>query len=126
MKTVSFSGTCLARAEKVLVTPRITYPYVVRKIHCRFPIGTANLLLLRFYVSRDKDAPSSGEPNGYSMLREHGQVDYIRGEGDEKDLEHEVKVAEGGTYLKVYAVNEDYYDHDIDVQMTIELVEKEQ
>jgi len=125
MKTVSFSGKCLARAEKVLVTPRITYPYVVRKIHCRFPVGTINLLFLRFYVSKDDDAPSSGEPNGYSMLREHGQVDFIRGEGDEKTLEHEVEVTEQGTYLKVYAVNEDYYDHDIDVQMTIEPKERE-
>lgn len=120
MKTVSFSGVCIARSEKVLVTPRITYPYLVKKIHCRFPVGTINLLLLRFYVSRDGDAPSSGAPNGYSMLRELGQVDYIRGEGDEKNMLHEVEVTEQGTYLKVYAVNNDYYDHDIDVQMEIE------
>ena len=120
MKTVSFSGSCLARAEKVLVTPRITYPYTVKRIHCRFPVGTINLLLLRFFVSKDDDAPSSGAPNGYSMLRELGQVDYIRGEADEKTLEHEVEVEGEGTYLKVYAVNDDYYNHDIDVQMTIE------
>ena len=124
MKTVSFSGACLARSSKVLVTPRITHPYVVRKIHCRFPVGTINLLLLRFYVSPDDDAPATGEPNGFSMLRDYGQVDYIRGEGDEKTLEHEVDVREGGSYLKVYAVNEDYYDHDIDVQMTIEPKER--
>lgn len=124
MKTVSFFGACQARSEKVLVTPRITYPYVVRKIHCRFALGCENKLKLRFYVSRDKDAPSSGPPNGYSMLREHGQVDFIVGDNDEKNLEHEVEVVEQGTWLKVYAENSDYFDHQVDVQMTIEEKER--
>lgn len=120
MKTVSFSGTCSARSQIVLVTPRITYLYVVSKIHCRFPVGCINLLRLRFYVSPDDDAPSTGAPNGFSMLRELGQVDYILGDGDEKDMVHEIEVDESGTYLKVYAVNDDYFPHLIDVQMTLE------
>lgn len=122
MKTVSFSGTCAARGEVVLCTPIITYPYVLRKVHCRFPIGCVDKLKLRFFVSPDDDTPSSGAPNGYSMLREHGQVDYILGDGDQKDLEHEVEVAESGTFLKVYAVNDDYFAHLIDVQMTLEVM----
>jgi hypothetical protein len=59
------------------------------------------------------------------MLREHGQVDYIVGDADQKDMEHEVEVAQGGSYLKVYAVNSDTFDHSIDVQMTIETMSRE-
>jgi len=125
MKTVSFFGTCPARGSIVLVTPKITYPYVVKKIHCRFPLGCENKLKLRFYVSRDDDAPSSGAPNGYSMLREHGQVDYIVGDNDEKTMEHEVEVTERGSWLKVYGENSDYFSHQIDVQITIQVKERE-
>ena len=124
MKTVSFSGTCTARAEKVLVSPFISHPFTIKRIHCRFPKGCDDKMKLRFYVSPDKDAPTSGEPNGSSMLRDYGQVDYILGDGDTKDMDHEVEMSEGGSYLKVWAVNTDYYPHLIDVQMYIEVIDR--
>ena len=83
-------------------------------------MGCLNRVNLRFFISPDNDTPSTGPPNGYSMLREHGQVDYIVGDGDQKDMHHEVEVQSSGTYIKVYAVNDDFYDHLVDVQMTLE------
>jgi len=120
MKTVSFYGTCSALSSLVLVSPRIGTPFVLKQIHVRFPVGCENKVLLRFYVAIDDYAPSSGAPSGVSLLSDYGQVDYVVGDGDEKKLENEVEVAEGGAFLKVYAVNKDYYGHDLDVQMYIE------
>ena len=120
MKTVSFNGVCPARSSLVLSTPRITHPYGITRIHVRFPVGCINELKLRFYTSPDDDVPSTGPPNGASMLREYGQVDFIVGDGDSKNMEHDLDVDESNTWLKVYAVNDDYYDHEVDVQMTIE------
>lgn len=120
MKTVSFNGVCSARSTVVLTTPRITHPYKIVRIHCRFPVGCINELRLRFYTSPDDDVPSSGPPNGVSMLREYGHVDYVVGDGDSKSMDHDLDVAESNSWLKVYAVNDDYYDHAVDVQMTLE------
>lgn len=124
MKTVSFNDSCAARSTVVLCTPKITHPYRVRSIHCRFPVGCINAVKLRFYVSADDDVPASGAPNGMSMLMEYGQVDYVVGDGDSKNMEHDVKVAESNTWLKVFAENSDYFAHQVDVQMRIEPLER--
>ena len=124
MKTVSFNGSCSARSTLVLCTKEIKHPYKVTRVHCRFPVGCVNLVKLRFYISPDPSTPSSGAPSGVSMLREYGQVDYVVGDGDSKDLDHEVEMPEAGSWLKVYADNEDYSAHQVDVQITIEPKER--
>lgn len=119
-KTVSFYGSCSARSELVLVSRRITSPFRLAKIHARFPDGCQNLMALSFFVSPDDQAPTSGAPTGLSLLAETGQVDYIVGNNDSKDMDHSADVRESGLFLKVHADNADYYDHDVDVQLTIE------
>ena len=121
LKTVAFFGTCAARATLVLVSPRISTPYQLARIRAEFPAGAANLVQLRFFVAPDDYAPTSGAPSGVSVLADYGQVDYVAGDDDIKDLSQEVDIAEAGSFLKVYADNTDYYDHDVDVQMTIDL-----
>jgi len=124
MKTVSFYDTCLQSASKVLVSKHIGHPYEVKRIRARLAQGCNNLLALRFYVAIDNDAPAAGEPSGISMLKDYGQVDYVVGNDDTKDMQHNVEVQESGSYLKVYAVNSDTFDHSIDVQIDIEEKER--
>lgn len=121
IKTVSFYGTCLARSEKTLVTPMISRKFTIKKVSARFPSGSNNLIKLYFFYSIDDDAPAAGRPSGTSILQDYGQVEYIVGNNDSKIMNHNVEVKNGNMYLKVYAYNEDYYDHDIDVQMEIEI-----
>jgi hypothetical protein len=123
MKTVAFFGTVTAGATKVLVSPRINHPFELTKIAARFAQGCNNKVALRFYLGTDSDAPATGKPNGSSMLKEYGQVDYVVGNDDTKRLEHNVKVLLAGTYIKVHADNTDGFDHSIDVVFTI--LEKE-
>jgi hypothetical protein len=119
-KTIAFYGTCSARSELVLVSRRIGQPFRLRKIHARFADGCQNLLALAFVVSPDAQAPSSGRPTGVSLLAETGQVDYVVGNNDSKDLEHTVELRQSGLYAKVHADNDDFYAHAVDVQLTIE------
>jgi len=121
LKTISFFGTCLARSELTLVSKRIATPYQLNELHASFPGGTLNLMSLRFYTSSDNEAPAAGAPNGVSILRDYGQVDYLLGDAIYKHLQHQISVAEAGTYLKVYADNTDFFDHAVDVQITIEI-----
>lgn len=124
MKTISFFGMCALSASKVLVSKHIGHPFMLKHISGRFAQGCNNLLKLRFYTSLDNNAPATGAPSGVSMLRDNGQVDYIVGNDDTKELKHELEVTEAGSFLKVYAVNSDTFEHSIDVQMTIEELER--
>ena len=124
-KTVAFYGSCTAGSSLVLCSKRIGKPFTLRRTRARFTLGTNNFMRLRFYFSRDEDTPSSGAPTGVSILAEYGQVDYIVGNNDTKDLENSFEVAQGGGYLKVYADNDDSFEHDVDVQMTIEFENQE-
>lgn len=120
MKIVCFKGTCGASASKVLVSKRIGHPFTLKEISCRFAQGCDNLLAIRFYTSNDSSDPATGEPSGISMLQDYGQVDYVVGNDDTKILKHDLDVDESGTYIKVYAVNSDTFDHSIDCQIAIE------
>lgn len=120
MKTVAFYGSCTARSRVTLVSKRINYAYEVREILVTFPSGCINLVQLSFFVSMDGSAPSAAAPGELGMLQENGQVAYVVGEGEQKRLLHSVEVAECGSYLKVHAYNADFYDHAVDVQMSIE------
>jgi hypothetical protein len=120
LKTVTFYGVCLARAGLTLVCKRIGSPFRLRAIHATFALGCINLLLVRCYTAADDEAPAAGQPNGVSILRDYGQVDYLVGDDTKKEVLHEVEVAEAGSYLKVYADNQDFFDHAVDVQIMIE------
>lgn len=120
MKTIAFYGTCPSRSRVTLVSRRIGYAYSVREIRATFPSGCLNLLQLSFFVGMDDSAPSASAPGEHGMLAENGQVDYVVGEGVEKRLLHSLAVDGSGSYLKVHGYNQDFYDHAVDVQMTIE------
>jgi len=120
LKTVTFYGVCLARAELTLVSKRIGTPFRLKGIHATFPLGCINLLLLRFFTASDNEGPAAGQPNGVNLLRDFGQVDYVVGDDTKKEILHELEVAEAGTYLKVHGENQDYFDHAVDVQILIE------
>jgi hypothetical protein len=120
-KTVSFGGTCAARSTAVLVSKRIMRPFALREIHVHFPLGCQNLVTLAFYASPDDEAPSTGGPTGVSLLADYGQVDWVRGDGVSKVMAHTVRFEAAGVWLKVYAANVDYYEHDIDVEMEIDV-----
>lgn len=125
-KTVSFVGTVSARSKLTLVAHRISTAYKIKRIRAKFGEGNVNALLLRFFHSLDDEAPTDGAPNGISLLADYGQVDYIVGNADDKDMDHEVFIEEAGGFLKVYADNQDYFEHLVDVQIYIVPVPEEE
>ncbi len=123
MKTVSFYGVCAATATLTLVSRRINQEYKIKEIAASFAPGADNLMTLRFFLAIDDQAPAAGAPSGVSMLQEHGQVDYVTGDDHVKKMKHEIVVKDRGSYLKVYAANADAFEHSVDVQITIDIVE---
>ena len=122
--TIAFFGTCPASSGKTLVSKRINRPFKVKQIAASFPPGVNRLMKLEFWVSPDDTAPTSKPLTGFNILAERGHVGYITGDDERKVMDIEAERLERGYYLKVFADNSDVYDHTIDCQITIELLEE--
>lgn len=123
--TASFHDTVVAGANKTLVSNRIDLPFTTKRIRAAFAPGVNRTLRLFFFISPDADVPTTHEPGGTNILAQLGPQRYIVGEDCVVDFVHETGSLESGKYLKVYAENTDAFDHTIDVQITVEIIPRE-
>lgn len=122
-KTIMFSGTCLAGDQIVLVSQRITTKYITKKFVASFAMNTNRTLKIRYFISPDPTAPSTGTPTGVNILASYGEEYWLAGDNEQKSIEHEVEVSSAGSYIKIYAQNEDGFDHTIDCYVIIDTIE---
>jgi len=120
MKTVSFFGTCALRGELTLVSAQVSSPFRLVGSRLKFADGCGNQMRVEIVIGPDSDAPSSGRPNGTSVLSDYGQVRYVVGNDEVVVLHHDVVVSESPAWLKIYADNTDWYEHDVLVQLFIQ------
>jgi hypothetical protein len=125
LTAISFFGTVAASSKKTLVSKRITSPFRIKKIRASFAPGVNRLMNLYFFISFDDSAPTTEEPKGVNLLSQTGQVLYITGDDQLKEMELEIYQKEKGAFVKVYADNTDTYEHTIDCQIVIEMLEEE-
>lgn len=120
--TVSFFDSVDANSKKTLVSKRINAPFETKRFRVSFPPGVHRLMKLYFFISPDAEAPTTKQPTGDNILAQTGQVVYITGDNEIKDFEMEALEYTKGKYIKVYAVNDDTYEHTIDAQITLEFL----
>lgn len=118
--TLPFFGSVAAGGELTLVSQLLNFPYTISLLTASFALGTNRTLQLRFFLSRDDEAPATGKPTGTDLLSIHGQVPYLVGDDERKSFPHEIEVPESGTRLKVYGLNADTFPHTIDSQIVID------
>ena len=122
-QTISFFGTVGAGLNTTLVSKRISQSFKTTRIRASFAPGVNRLMTLKYFISYDAEAPTTAEPNGINIVQKIGQVPYITGDAEYKDLEHEVLDPTRNAYIKVYAENADAFAHTIDTQVTIEFTD---
>lgn len=122
-QTVSFFGTVGASANLTLVSKQISGAFNVKKIRASFAPGVNRLMKLKFFISSDPEAPTTAAPNGVNILQQTGQANYITGDDEFKEFEHEITNPTRNSWLKIYAENADTFDHTIDAQITIEYID---
>ena len=122
LQTIAFFGTVDANTNKTLVSQRIEVPFRVKSLSCSFAPGVNRLMNLEFYVSPDDSEPTNKPLTGINILASLGHVGYLTGDNERKPMNVETIPFNPGQYLKVYANNNDTYDHTIDAQITIELI----
>lgn len=120
MQTISFFGTCPASSNVTLVSGMLSDAFKVKRIRASFAPGVERLMTLKFFVSGDKSAPTTEEPQGTNILKQTGQVAYLTGDDEFKEFPHEIIMSERNAFIKVYAENSDVFEHTIDAQITIE------
>jgi hypothetical protein len=125
LQTISFFGTVGALAKKTLVSQKIGQKFKTKIIRASFAPGVNRLMTLKFFISQDPSAPTTEEPQGINILKQIGQVPYITGDNEYKELPHETLYPERNAYIKVFAENSDTYDHTIDAQVTIEYLDED-
>jgi len=122
---LSFHDTVNANSDKTLVGSRLNFPYVVREHQIDFALGCENKLKIRIFLSEDPTAPPTGEPQGTNVFRTYGQQDYIVGDDAHLNLSDDHQVPARGTYIKVYADNQDTALHEINVRVVIDIIPEE-
>lgn len=125
IQTITFFGRVSASSKLTLLSKKITAPYKIKRIRAGFPSGTNRLNLLRYYITQSTDAPTANPPIGTNILLSIGQVDYVTGDDNIVDFEHEIINAEANTYVAVYAENQDVFEHTIETQVTIEFLDED-
>ena len=122
LQTIAFFGAVTANTNKTLVSHRIDVPFKIKEIACSFAPGVNKLMNLEFYISPDDSEPTAKPLTGLNILASLGHVGYLTGDDERKEMKVETIPSNAGQYLKVYANNNDAYDHTIDAQVTIELI----
>lgn len=119
--TIPFKGICLANSELTLVSKRLNFRYITKKIIAAFALNTEHTLQIIPFLSYDPSSPTSGKPSGTSLFSPYGQIDYLSGDDEHEEHQHELVVSQVGTYLKIYANNTDSFSHTIDAQIQIQV-----
>ena len=122
--TIPFFGTVSANSRTTLTSKRIDYPIRTLKVRASFPAGANRLVKLYYFISPDDETPTDKFPNGVNLFAELGENVYIVGDDNEVILDHMSEMLTGGNYLKVHAINEDTYDHTIETQMTLKMLQR--
>ena len=126
LATLPFNGSVAAGGETILVSKRLTSPFVLKEIAASFALGQDRTTQLRFFLSIDKETPASGFPSGLDILSLHGEDGFIVGDDERKILPFGLIQAVAGSYLKIYAINTDGFTHTIDAHMVIDNITLEQ
>jgi hypothetical protein len=119
--TVNLSGSAPAGALTCFVSHLIKRPFITRTWAVSFNLNQQRLVKHYLYVSPD-DFPVAALPDsGFDVLSEHSPTSYLVGDDQSKIIHYEATMENGNGYLKVYAQNDDAFNHDVDVQITIDI-----
>lgn len=122
-QTISFFDTVDLSSNLTLISGKLTSAFKTKRIRASFPSGVNRLMRLRFYIVGTPDAPTTSAPIGTNLLSSVGQVDYITGDDNVIEFDHEIMSPESNKYIAVYAENADVFAHTIECQVTVEYLD---
>lgn len=119
--TINFRASLGAGLSACYVSNRLGQPFLTKLVRAKFALNQNGLLHLYFFVSTTSNTPATLPEDGTNLLRAHGDIDYIAGDDEIKELSIEVPVTHRGGYIKLFAVNNDVNALTVDAQVMLEL-----
>lgn len=123
VQTISFFDTVALSSNMTLISGKLTSAFKVKRIRASFPSGVNRLMRLRFYIVGTPEAPTANPPIGTDLLGSVGQVNYITGDDNVIEFDHEIMSPDSNKYIAVYAENADVFAHTIECQVTVEYLD---
>lgn len=111
--TLPFHDICPADSNITLVSRKLSFPFKTRRIVASFALNTNCLLELRYVIGQGDAAPTATQPDGVDLLSLFGHVGYLTGDDSDFSIEHQFSVDTFPNYLKIYAINNDAFQHTI-------------
>ena len=120
LHSLPFFGTVTAGNRITMVSQKIAFPYILDQIRLKYALGHNGLVQHSIFVSRDAEAPTTGEPTGRNVLLQYGSVGYVCGDDDVEVISDQTIVDEMPTWIKIHVYNTDAFDHTANVLITID------
>ena len=120
MITIPLHGSVTAGARVTLVSRRLSFPYIIRKVRVSCALGHERTVEHYFYVDYDDSAPTTAPTMQENILAPHSPYPYLVGDDNEVVAEVSENVYVKGTYLKLHGSNSDTSTHTLDGSFTIE------
>ena len=120
LHTIPYFFTVTAGNRVTSASNLIAYPYIIQEIRVKYALGHAGAVQHSFFVSDDKEIPTTGPPTGLDILGQYGPVDYVVGDDDVAIIKENTIIDRMGTWFKVHAYNTDPFDHTVNVIITID------
>jgi hypothetical protein len=124
-QTISFFGTVALSSNVTLISGKLTSAFKVKRIRASFPSGVNRLMRLRFYIVGTPDTPTASPPIGTDLLSSVGQVNFITGDDNVIEFDHEIMSPDSNKFIAIFAENADVFEHTIECQVTIEYLDLE-
>lgn len=110
---IPFYGTVSLSSQLTLKSKRLNFLYRTISFEVSFPLNTNRTVEVYPMISFTSEIPASGRPDGTFLYEQFGNVAYIVGDDDRITARHESQLFQIGSYLTVYLVNNDSFDHNI-------------
>lgn len=123
LQTISYFGTVDISSNLTLMSQKITTPFKVKRIRASFPSGVNRLMRLFYIITSTPELPTTRAPIGTDILRSMGQVNYITGDDNVIEFDHEIVSTVSNMFIAVYAENADVFAHTVETQVTLEYFE---
>jgi len=104
---ISFFMEVGVGSQKSVVSKRINYPFILKKVRVYFPEGCELKVEVQVIVSDDKSLPADIPPPGINIFQMLGEENMIRGNGNVIETECDLRFGERGKYIKFYCDNTD-------------------
>lgn len=119
--SITINDTINALTQKTLKSQHLQRTYTIKKARVHFALGQERLVRIRIIASIDDSIPTDQVPYGTNVLVQYTEKEYLVGNDTIIELELDYRVDTRSSWIKLHAVNNDYYRHSIIAEIILDM-----